>query len=284
MTAGAPPGAGATGGAAADDAQVFVVRTRDRLAAAVAGDTPKIVLVAGKVDANEGRTCDDHTDPHYSLGAYLAAYGPAVRGRSARNQGDTIKINFGGNLLLTNVSNVIIRNVTFDAADCFRAWTPTNVWLDRDTFTDGANQDVGRPVHFGRPYQIHDGPADVIRGSDYVTVSYNNLFEHDKSMLIGSTDTPVSTWANCASPCTATASPTSAGSHRRGHVQLRVRGRRPVGPPRREQLRPTRRRHPAGRPGLQLGRARSPRPTTRTSRPTPAGCRPRVARPIGATS
>src|SRR4051812_16529440 len=36
-------GAGTSGGAAADDAHVFVVRTRDELAAAVAGNDPKIV-------------------------------------------------------------------------------------------------------------------------------------------------------------------------------------------------------------------------------------------------
>ncbi|WP_238019886.1 pectate lyase [Dactylosporangium sp. AC04546] len=232
-------GAGTTGGSAADDAHVFVVRTRDELVAAVAGNTPKIVLVAGKIDANAGKTCADYADPAYSLDAYLAAYDPAVWGRvapsgpleearvrSTRTQGEQIKVNVGsnttiyglkgaqllaGNLLLTNVSNVIIRNMTFvDAADCFPAWTPTdgaegnwnslydnvtlsgatNVWLDHNTFTDGANQDVDQPVYFGRPYQVHDGLADIIRGSDYVTVSYNYLFEHDKSMLIGSTNTP----------------------------------------------------------------------------------------------
>jgi pectate lyase len=171
--------------------------------------------------------------------AYLAAYDPAVWGRvaptgpleearirSAANQGLRVKLPVGanttilglkgaqlagGNLLLTNVSNVIIRNVMFlDAYDCFPAWTPTdgatgnwnslydnvtlsgttNVWIDHNTFTDGANQDVNQPTHLGRPYQVHDGLTDIIRGSDYVTVSYNNMFEHDKSMLIGSTNTP----------------------------------------------------------------------------------------------
>jgi pectate lyase len=232
-------GAGTTGGAAADDAHVFVVRTRDELAAAVAGSTPKIVLIAGTIDANEGRACTDYADPAYTLEAYLATYDPAVWGRvapsgpleearvrSARNQSLSVKIDvganttifglrgarlLGGNLLLTNVNNVIIRNVTFvDAHDCFPVWTPTdgaegnwnslydsitlsgstNVWIDHDTFTDGDNQDVDQPRYFGRPYQVHDGLTDIIRGSDYVTVSYNNMFEHDKSMLIGSTNTP----------------------------------------------------------------------------------------------
>jgi pectate lyase len=146
--------------------------------------------------------------------------------RSAKNQTTQIKLNvgsnttifgvrnarlLGGNLALTNVSNVIIRNVTFvDAHDCFPAWTPTdgatgnwnslydnvsltgatNVWVDHDSFTDGANQDSTQPIYFGRPYQVHDGLLDITKASDYVTASYNNMFEHDKSMLIGSTNTP----------------------------------------------------------------------------------------------
>jgi pectate lyase len=113
--------------------------------------------------------------------------------------------------MLDRVSNVIVRNVTFeDAHDCFPAWAPTdgaegnwnslydtvtltgatNVWVDHNTFTDGSNQDSAQPVYFGRPFQVHDGLLDIIRGSDFVTVSYNNLFEHDKTMLIGSTNTP----------------------------------------------------------------------------------------------
>ena len=37
---------------------------------------------------------------------------------------------------------------------------------------------------------MHDGASDIIRGSDLVTVSYNHYYDHDKTMLIGSTDTP----------------------------------------------------------------------------------------------
>ena len=232
-------GTGTTGGSAAESANVFVVHTRDELAAAVAGSTPKIVLVAGQIDANAGSTCADYADPGYSLDAFLATYDPAVWGRvapsgpleqarvrSAANQGAKVKIPVGsnttvfglrgatlegGNLLLTNVTNVIIRNLTFvDAHDCFPAWDPndgstgnwnslydnvtlsgsTNVWIDHNRFTDGPNQDSSQPVYFGRPYQVHDGLTDIIRGSDYVTYSYNDLVAHDKTMLIGSTNTP----------------------------------------------------------------------------------------------
>jgi pectate lyase len=235
----ASAGTGTTGGSAADSAHVFVVHTRDELAAAVAGSTPKIVLVAGRIDGNAGATCADYADPGYSLDAFLATYDPAVWGRvapsgpreearvrSAANQGAKVKIPVGsnttvfglrgatldgGNLLLSTVTNVIIRNLTFvDAHDCFPAWDPndgstgnwnslydnvsligsTNVWIDHNRFTDGPNQDSSQPVYFGRPFQVHDGLTDITKGSDYVTFSYNDLVGHDKTMLIGSTNTP----------------------------------------------------------------------------------------------
>lgn len=238
---------GTTGGAAADDAHVFVVRNRAELAAALAGGTdptPRIVLVAGTIranvdDANQPLTCADYADPAYSLDAYLAAYDPAVWGRaarpsgpleearvrSARNQGARINLRVGSNttiyglpnarlvganLLVQNVDNVIIRNLRLeDAADCFPAWDPTDgaagnwnsaydlvtltgathVWADHNTLSDGNNVDSAQPLYFGRPYQVHDGALDVIRASDLVTISYNVFQEHDKTMLIGSTNT-----------------------------------------------------------------------------------------------
>ncbi|MEU4424897.1 polysaccharide lyase family 1 protein [Actinoplanes sp. NPDC024001] len=238
---------GTTGGAAADDAHVFVVRDRNELAAALAGGTdptPRIILVAGTVRANVDAagaplTCDDYADPAYSLEQYLAAYDPAVWGRatrpsgpleearvrSARNQAARINLRVGANttiyglpnarlvganLLIQNVDNVIVRNLRMeDAADCFPAWDPTDgsagnwnsaydlvtvtgsthVWADHNTFSDGNNVDANQPLYFGRPYQVHDGALDVIRASDYVTVSYNVFQEHDKTMLIGSTNT-----------------------------------------------------------------------------------------------
>ncbi|WP_250002870.1 polysaccharide lyase family 1 protein [Actinoplanes sp. M2I2] len=232
----ASAGAGTTGGSAAGDADVFVARDRDELVAAVAGNTPKIVFVRGRIDLREGRSCQDFADPEYSLDAFLAAYegwttrptGPVedARVRSARAQSEQIRVVVGsnttiigldggrlehGSLVLTNVSNVIVRNLEVtDAADCFPAWDPTdgsagnwnslydlvslsgatNVWLDHNTFSDGNNHDADQPLYFGRPYQVHDGATDFIRGSDLITVSWNDYYDHDKTMLIGSTDTP----------------------------------------------------------------------------------------------
>lgn len=211
-------------------------------------DVPKVILVKGTIDLNRddaGRPirCSDYADPAYDLQSFLATYDPAVWGsdvptgpledarkRSAANQAAQVKINvgsnttilglpgarlLGGNLMIgnpkTSVSNVIVRNITFeDAHDCFPKWSPkddsagnwnsaydnvsliraTHVWLDHNTFSDGNNTDDKQPRYFGRPYQVHDGLSDITKGSDYVTVSYNIFREHDKAILIGSTNRP----------------------------------------------------------------------------------------------
>ncbi|MBP2702796.1 pectate lyase [Microbispora sp. RL4-1S] len=115
------------------------------------------------------------------------------------------------NLHVDKADNVIIRDIHFqDAADCFPQWDPTDgdegnwnslydnisvtgsthVWIDHNTFDDGDNPDSGQPEYFGRPYQVHDGEADITSGSDLVTVSWNRFADHDKTMLIGSTNNP----------------------------------------------------------------------------------------------
>lgn len=117
----------------------------------------------------------------------------------------------GLNLHVDKADNVIIRNLTFvDAADCFPLWDPTDgsagnwnsaydnvsltgathVWMDHNTFTDGDNQDSTQPRYFDRPYQVHDGALDITNASNFVTVSWNRFADHDKTMLIGSTNNP----------------------------------------------------------------------------------------------
>ncbi|MFE1883999.1 pectate lyase family protein [Streptomyces diastatochromogenes] len=116
----------------------------------------------------------------------------------------------GGSLQVKDVDNVIIRNLAFSATeDCFPQWDPTDgddgnwnsaydavtlraashVWADHNTFTDAPHFDSANPKYYGREYQIHDGALDITKGSDLVTVERNQFVDHDKTMLIGSSDT-----------------------------------------------------------------------------------------------
>jgi pectate lyase len=248
-------GTGTSGGSAATPEQTYVVSSRSELVAALGGNnatngsnaTPKLIYVKGRVNGNADAadhtlTCDDYAaGTGYSLPAYLAAYDPAVWGRTsvpngpledaraaaAAKQaaqvqlrvgsnttiiglGNTARV-IGANLVLRGVDNVIIRNLKLsDAADCFPQWDPTDgatgnwnsdydnislftsthVWLDHNTFTDQPNLDSDQPLYFDRPYQVHDGASDITSGSDFVTVSWNSYQDHDKTMLIGSTNSP----------------------------------------------------------------------------------------------
>jgi pectate lyase len=105
--------------------------------------------------------------------------------------------------------NVIVRNLLLiDTYDCFPQWAPTDgaqgnwnslydaisvrnathVWIDHNAFLDVATRDDDAPTYFGRLYQRHDGLVDVTNESDHVTVSWNLMANHDKAMLIGSSD------------------------------------------------------------------------------------------------
>ena len=108
-----------------------------------------------------------------------------------------------------NRTNIIIRNLTFeDTYDCFPEWSPTDgtmgswnalydsislrnadhAWIDHNTFIDRDTADSTLPYYFGVLYQVHDGLLDITNASDFVTVSWNRFENHDKVMLLGSSD------------------------------------------------------------------------------------------------
>ncbi|MET8173536.1 pectate lyase family protein [Streptomyces clavifer] len=235
-----------TGGSQAAPEHVYTVTNRAELIAAFkdAGDAPKIVRIAGTVHGNSDVNgtpigCEAYQQGGYTLENYLAAYDPEVWGRdevpsgpledaraaSAKLQAAAVNVNvpsnttlvgvgrdatiIGASLQVKNVSNVIVRNISFkDTYDCFPQWDPTDgdegawnseydnlvvygsrhVWVDHNTFSDGDRPDAGQPHYFGQIYQQHDGLFDIVRGADLVTVSYNVLKDHDKTMLIGNSD------------------------------------------------------------------------------------------------
>jgi pectate lyase len=148
-----------------------------------------------------------------------------LRRASAANQDKAIKVDVpsnttiigvgrnagikGASLQIKGVDNVIVRNLTLESPiDCFPQWDPTDgskgnwnseydtavvygsthVWMDHNTFTDGSHPDSAAPTYFGMLYQQHDGELDIVRGSDYVTASWNVFADHDKTILIGNSD------------------------------------------------------------------------------------------------
>ncbi|WP_112469067.1 pectate lyase family protein [Streptomyces triticisoli] len=115
----------------------------------------------------------------------------------------------GASLQIKNVDNVIVRNLTLESPlDCFPQWDPTDsadgnwnseydsavitgsthVWIDHNTFTDGDHPNSTLPHYYGRIYEQHDGQLDIVKGADHVTVSWNVFEEHDKTILIGNSD------------------------------------------------------------------------------------------------
>lgn len=247
---------GTTGGSAATPEHVYTVHNRRELIAALnngiyppqsstPSSTPKIIYVAGTIDANvddsnQPLTCADYARNGYTIEGYLAAYDPATWGKVAPSgalenariasqlaQQARVRIRIGSNTTIvgvgknttirgawfdirgTSTSNIIIRNITFqDTFDCFPAWDPldgssgnwnsaydsislrdgNHVWIDHNTFEDNETADSTLPTYFGRLFQVHDGLVDITNAFDLATVSYNRFINHDKVMLIGSSD------------------------------------------------------------------------------------------------
>ncbi len=118
-----------------------------------------------------------------------------------------------GMVLLDQVSNIVIRDLRFsDAYDHFPEWQPRDnghgewnsaydglslrgaerVWVDHCHFDDGNRPDKLEPIRLGQRVQHHDGLLDITNGSDLVTVSWCRFQAHDKTMLIGSSDSRTS--------------------------------------------------------------------------------------------
>lgn len=118
-----------------------------------------------------------------------------------------------GGLAVDGERQVIVRNLRFSRAfDHFPAWDPSDnehgewnsaydglmlryashVWVDHCSFDDGPPPVVGSTtperVIFGRPLQRFDGLLDIIRSTNFVTVSWNHFSGHDKTSLVGNSD------------------------------------------------------------------------------------------------
>ncbi|MEU4235792.1 pectate lyase [Actinoplanes sp. NPDC026619] len=141
---------GTTGGSSGT---VVTVSTAAALKTALAASTSQTVKISGMITIS---------------GMYSVASNKTILGSGA-SSGVT-----GGGFNLSGVKNVIIRNLVFKNAgdDSINVQSSTtNVWIDHNDLSNG-----------------YDGLIDIKRGSDFVTVSWNHLHDHDKSMLLGHSD------------------------------------------------------------------------------------------------
>ncbi len=113
----------------------------------------------------------------------------------------------GGTIQISGKSNIVIRNLTIqDAYDPFphhekgdgynAQWdgitiqgNSSNIWIDHCSFEDTMNiYDVSTGGSKSEKYQTYDGLCDIKGSGKGITVSYCKFYNHDKTMLIGSSD------------------------------------------------------------------------------------------------
>ncbi len=197
-------GAGTVGGSAATPEHIYTVHNRAELLNALAngGNAAKIIKVAGTIDMTEGTPFANTADQK-------------VRGRVKLTSNTTLIGEGPGAgfvnawIDITGISQVIVRNLHLVApCDVGPIWDPTDgatgnwnsqydaigivtatqVWIDRNTITDAPVTDDTLALENGKTKQCHDGAIDITKGADLITVSYNVVTQHDKTMLIGGSD------------------------------------------------------------------------------------------------
>jgi pectate lyase len=141
-------GGGTTGGG---NASPTTVTSASALTSALSASGTAVIRVSGTISCS---------------GMLRVASNKSILG----NSGATIA---GCGLNISEASNVIVRNITFRDwnDDAINVQYSTRVWIDHNSFTNG-----------------NDGAVDIKRSSDYITVSWNRVFGHDKSMLLGHSD------------------------------------------------------------------------------------------------
>jgi pectate lyase/pectin methylesterase-like acyl-CoA thioesterase len=194
---------GTRGGALAAPEHVYTVRDRAQLLAALQAQAPaRIVRVAATIDLSEGRPFSD-TEDQARRGLVRVPANTTIIG-VAPGAGFV-----NGSLLVANVAQVVIRNLAIrNPCDVGPRWDPKDgakgnwnssfdgitvsgahhVWIDHNSFTDAPETDDRQPIENGMPKQCHDGALDINQAADFVSVTYNHFAQHEKNMLIGSSD------------------------------------------------------------------------------------------------
>ena len=81
-------------------------------------------------------------------------------------------------------TNVIIRNLKVTGVldnDCITIQNTTRVWIDHNDLSSS-------PYIIKNGPDLYDGLLDIIRGSDWITISWNYFHDHYKASLVGNND------------------------------------------------------------------------------------------------
>ena len=179
-------------------------KKRQAFTKAIGGGGQRFIVLSGEVDLSDGAISDSD---HSYFDAFGSSYGRIhddivypVSSNTTLIGINGAKVMFGG-LVLRGVSNVIIQNVEFwDAHGSTEYDTrevkymeskasidnlvirdgSKNIWIDHCTFSDGVCNDMKRNFN-------HDGALDIPGGVN-VTISYCEFKNHDKVMLVGSSE------------------------------------------------------------------------------------------------
>ncbi|KAJ2998561.1 hypothetical protein NUW58_g279 [Xylaria curta] len=146
-----------TGG---EGGEVVKVNNVKDLTAAISDNVPRVILVDGSFNLTS----------RLKLGSNKSLIGV----------GGTASFNNSG-ITIASVSNVIIRNLKVNFVygnDGITIQNSTRVWIDHNEFA--SDLDHG-PDHY-------DGQLDIVRASDWITVSWNYFHDHWKSSLVGNSD------------------------------------------------------------------------------------------------
>lgn len=146
-----------TGG---EGGETVTVTSPAALASAVKGDTPRIVYAKGTFNLTS----------RLSVGSNKSIIGT--------DQGANI---YGNGINIKSVSNVIVRNVGIRfilGNDGITIQNSTRVWIDHNEFESDIDHGPDQ----------YDGQCDIVRASDWITVSWNFFHDHWKSSLVGNSD------------------------------------------------------------------------------------------------
>jgi pectate lyase len=146
-----------TGGS---EGETITVTTPSALTAAVKGDNPLTIHITGTFNLTS----------RLRVGSNKSLIGTGA-GANILHSGITI----------INASNVIVRNLGIRYIldnDGITIQNSTRVWIDHNEFQSD--------IDHGPDY--YDGQCDVVRASDWVTISWNYFHDHWKSSLVGNSD------------------------------------------------------------------------------------------------